>query len=72
MKCADCTSAAVWIFDDPGALPVPYCDDHLPTWLRKRAVDGSITKAPVAEENAPKKPVKATVPDVTPTETPAE
>lgn len=42
--CANCKNAPDWVHDDPGALPVNYCDSCLPWFLRPRAVDGSLTK----------------------------
>jgi hypothetical protein len=41
--CANCNNKPVWVHDDPGALPVHYCDSCLPWFLRPRAVDGSLT-----------------------------
>lgn len=52
-KCADCTEESVWVFDDPGALPVAYCEHCLPLWLRPRAINGALRKVERPE------PVKA-------------
>lgn len=45
MICADCESPAAWVFDDRGALAVPYCDRHLPAFLRQRAASGGLSRA---------------------------
>lgn len=65
MTCANCTQDAAWVHDDPGALPVAYCDGCLPFYLRPRAVNGSLTKVeqpePVVEET-PKRGARKAVP----------
>lgn len=57
-KCADCGEKSVWIFNDPGALPVAYCEHCLPLWLRPRAVNGTLKRVEQPEEtDTERKPV---------------
>lgn len=49
MKCANCTSPALYVYDPPSVRATPYCDAHLPSFLRQSVRDGSITKAPEFE-----------------------
>jgi hypothetical protein len=37
VTCANCGGDAVYVFADPGALPIAYCDADLPEFLRTRA-----------------------------------
>lgn len=49
MQCANCSTDAVWVHDDPGALPVYYCDGCLPQFLRARIATGTLNRVPAAE-----------------------
>jgi hypothetical protein len=40
IKCANCSLAAVYTIDEPGANPVDYCSTCLPRWLLTDAADG--------------------------------
>lgn len=56
-KCADCAEKSVWVFADPGALPVAYCEHCLPLWLRPRAINGTISRVEHPEPEDEKHPV---------------
>lgn len=45
MRCANCTTDAVWLFDDRGAAPQYFCKTHLPLFLHKRAKAGALKRA---------------------------
>lgn len=51
MKCANCSSPALYVYDPPSISATPYCDAHLPSFLRRAAKDGSLTKAPAFDES---------------------
>lgn len=62
IKCANCSLAAVYTIDEPGANPVDYCSTCLPRWLLTDAADGKFAlrsedvKKEVIEEKP--KPIK--------------
>ena len=74
MICADCTADAVYLFDDPGAVAVPYCNDHLPLFLRKRAELGHfrIAEPEAIVSNTKKSTKPVTEPEPVVEETPSE
>lgn len=43
MKCANCDSAALYVYDPPRVLPTAYCAAHLPKFLRAAAKSGALT-----------------------------
>ena len=45
MKCSNCESAAIWVYQSESVAPLPYCDAHLPAFLRAAAKSGSLAKA---------------------------
>jgi hypothetical protein len=58
VTCANCGGDAVYVFADPGALPISYCDACLPEFLRPRAdlddltTVSSVVLAPVPDPMA--------------------
>jgi hypothetical protein len=66
MKCANCQSDALWVYESPASDPIPFCDKHLPKFLRPQAKAGLLTRtenyaavaAEVAEVLAPEEPVE--------------
>lgn len=43
MKCANCDTAALWVYESPASDPIPFCDAHLPRFLRAQAKAGLLT-----------------------------
>lgn len=58
MKCDNCTNAAVYTVADPGANPINFCSNCLPSWLRDRAAAGHFPLAK-AEKTTTKKKAEA-------------
>lgn len=44
MKCANCDGEALWVYEGPASDPAPFCDAHLPGFLRAQAKAGLLTK----------------------------
>jgi hypothetical protein len=61
MKCANCTSEAIYKLDLPTVSPVHYCGRCLPSYLRQAASNGKLdlVQPEPVEEVAPKKVKKA-------------
>lgn len=72
MKCANCEADALYVYDAPGTDETPYCDKHLPSFLRAWQKAGVLTTteqhaakaAEVAKLLAPKKTKKVEEPVV--------
>ena len=70
MKCANCDTAALWVYENPASDPIPFCDAHLPRFLRAQAKSGLLARTEaydaaateVAEILAPEDPVEETAP----------
>lgn len=43
MNCANCDQPALWIYESPASDDLPFCEKHLPGFLRKAARDGVLT-----------------------------
>jgi len=68
IKCANCSYAAVYTIDEPGANPVDYCSTCIPRWLLTAAADGKFVlrsegvKKEVVEEKPKSTKKKAEAP----------
>ena len=69
VKCSNCSEAASYTNADPGANPINYCANCLPSWLQKRAQAGEFPLAkpqsasvPVEEKKEDKSSKKKTAP----------
>lgn len=40
MTCANCDADALWVYENPGSDDLPFCDKHLPAFLRPLATAG--------------------------------
>jgi hypothetical protein len=54
VNCSDCGASALYVFDDPGALPVLYCETCLPQPLRVRVAQGTLNRVSQPKESAKK------------------
>lgn len=45
MKCSNCDTAALWVYHAESIAPTPFCDAHLPGFLRPAARAGTLPKA---------------------------
>lgn len=43
MKCANCDAPALWVYETPASADLPFCEAHLPGFLRKPSRDGLLT-----------------------------
>ena len=44
MKCANCDSLALYVYQTPSVGPIPYCNGCLPSFLRPQAKAGLLDK----------------------------
>lgn len=71
MKCANCDSPALYVYDPKPLRPTAYCAAHLPAFLRQSAKAGTL---PVTEayEQTKREAIAALAPAAPATEAPQE
>lgn len=65
MKCSNCDKPALWVYESAASDDLPFCEDHLPRFLRGQAASGGLRKteeyarvqAEVLSSLAPEEPV---------------
>lgn len=65
MKCSNCDKPALWVYESAASDDLPFCEDHLPRFLRGQVTSGGLRKteeyarvqAEVLSSLAPEEPV---------------